>query len=46
MVDKSREKHERNGVGTIVDSDGTLWINEKNIEEGQDHKNLQVTAVK
>ena len=29
MVDISRETHERNGVGAIVDSDGRLWLNEK-----------------
>ena len=45
MVDISREAYEREGVDTIVDSDGRLWLNAKHIE-GLDHKNLQVTTVK
>ena len=32
MVDISRETFERNGIETIVDNDGILWLNEKNIE--------------
>ena len=40
MVNISREKYERNGIETIVDNDGILWLNEKHIEEGLDHKNL------
>ena len=39
MVDKSRETYERNGVETIVDSDGILWLNKKHIEEGLNHEN-------
>ena len=38
MVDKSRETYERNGVETIVDSDGILWLNKKHIE-GLNHEN-------
>ena len=29
MVDVSRETYEKNGVETIVDGDGILWLNEK-----------------
>ena len=33
MVDISREMYERNGIETIVDNDGILWLNKKYIEE-------------
>ena len=45
MVDISRKTYERNGVEPIVDSDGILWLNEKHIEEGLDHKKLRKTTV-
>ena len=32
MFDIIREKLERNGVETIVDSDGIMWLNEKHLE--------------
>ena len=32
MADISREKYERNGIDTIVDNDGILWLNERLIE--------------
>ena len=41
MVDISRKAYERNDIEKIVDNDGILWLNEKNIEEGLDHKNLR-----
>ena len=41
MVDVSRKACEKNGIETIVDSDGILRLNEKHIEEG----NLLVTIV-
>ena len=41
MVDINREMYGRNGVETIVDNDGILWLNEKHIEEGLDHKDLR-----
>ena len=45
MVDISRKKYEKNCVETLVDNDGTWWLNEKEIEEGLDHKNLRnITA--
>ena len=31
MVDISRKTYERNGIETIVDNDGILWLNEKHI---------------
>ena len=40
MIDISREPYERNGIGTIVDSDGVLCLNEKHVEQGLDHKHL------
>ena len=41
MVDISRKTYERRGIETIVDNDGTLWLNEKQKEEGLNHKNLR-----
>ena len=38
--------YERNGVETIEDSDGILWLNEKHIKEGLDNKDLRPTTVK
>ena len=46
MVDISRKTYERNGIKTIADNDGILWLNEKHIEEGLDHKNLQEITIK
>ena len=34
------------GIQTIADSYGILWLNEQHMEEGLDHKILQVTIVK
>ena len=33
-------------VERIVDNDGILWLNEKHIEEGLNHKNLQEVTTK
>ena len=41
MVDISRKTYERIGLETIIDNDGIMWLNEKHIEEGLDHKNLR-----
>ena len=38
MVDVSRRAYERNGIKAIVDNDEILWLNERHIEEGLDHK--------
>ena len=43
---KCEKTCEKNGVETIVDSDGILWLNEKNIEQGLDHKNLRDITIK
>ena len=34
MIDISGKRYGRNGIETIVDNDGILWLNEKRIEEG------------
>ena len=41
MVNISRKTNERNDIVTMVDNDGILWLNEKHIEEGLNHENLQ-----
>ena len=46
MIDISRKTYGGNGIKTIVDNDGTLWLNEKRIEEGLDHKNLRENIIK
>ena len=45
MIDISK-KHESNGIEVIVDGIGTLWLNEKYIEEKLYHKNLPVITKK
>ena len=40
MVGISKDTYENNDIETIVDSIGTLWVNEKNIEEELGYKNL------
>ena len=45
MIDKSRKTYERNGIETIADNDGILWLNEKLIEQGLNHENVrEITA--
>ena len=46
MLDISRKKYDRNGIETIIDNDGILWLNEKHTEEGLDHKNLRDITTK
>ena len=46
IVDISRKTYERNGIETIVDNDGILWLNEKHIEVGLDHKYLKEIIIK
>ena len=41
MVDITRKTYEQNGIETIVDNDGILWLSEKHIEEGLAHKNVE-----
>ena len=45
MVDISKETYESN-IEVIVDCVGTLWLNEKHIEEKLGHKNLPVITNK
>ena len=40
MVDISKKTYENNGIEVIVDGIGTLWLNEKHVEEKLRHKNL------
>ena len=46
MVDISRKTYERNSIETIVDNDQILWLNEKHIQKGLDHKNLRKITTK
>ena len=46
MVDVRRKTDESNGIEKIVNNDGILWLNEKHIEEGLDHKNLREITTK
>ena len=41
VVEISRKTYERNVTETIVENDEILWLNEKHVEEGLDHKYLQ-----
>ena len=38
--------YEGNGIETRVDNGGILWLNDKHIDEGLGHKNLQETTKK
>ena len=38
--------YEKNGILTKVDNNGILWLNEKHIEQGLDHKSLRETTSK
>ena len=40
MVDITKKAFENNGIEVIVDGIGTLWFNEKHVEERLGHKNL------
>ena len=46
MADISRKTYERSGIEAIVDNDGVLWLKEKHVKEGLDHKNLQEITIK
>ena len=46
MVDISKKTFEKNDIEVIVDGIGTLWLNEKHIEEKLGHKNLPVITNK
>ena len=38
--------YENNGIESIIDDTGTLWLNEKHTEEKLGHKNLPAIANK
>ena len=38
MVDISRRTYERIGIEIVVDNDAILWLNEKPVVGGLDHK--------
>ena len=40
MTDISKTTYERNGIETIVDNDGILWLSEKHIEEEVRSQNI------
>ena len=46
MVDIGKEIYKNNDIKVIVDGIGTLWLNEKHIEETLGHKNLPVITNK
>ena len=46
MVDINKKIYENNDIELIVDGFGTLWLNEKHIEEKLGHKNLSVITNK
>ena len=46
MVDIGKETYENNDIEVIVDGIGTLWLNEKHIEQKLGHKNLPVITNK
>ena len=46
MVDISRKTYDYNGIETKVRNNGILWLSEKQIEEGLDHKYLRELAIK
>ena len=40
MVDTSKRKYENHDIEVMVNGIGTLWLNEKHIEEKLGHKTL------
>ena len=46
MVDITKEAYKNNSIEVIVDGIGTLWLNEKHVEEKLGHKNLPVLTNK
>ena len=46
MVDIVKETYEKNNIEAIVNGIGTLWLNEKHIEEKLGRQNLPVFANK
>ena len=46
MVNINKETYENNNIEAIIDGIGTLWLNEKHIEEKLGHKNLPAITSK
>ena len=46
LVDIGKETYKSNGIKVIVDDIGTLWLNEKHIEEKLGQKKLPVITKK
>ena len=46
MVDESRGTYERYSIETIVENDEILWLSEKHIKEGLDHKSFAGNCIK
>ena len=46
MTNIRKKTYERNGIETTVDNGKILWLNEKHIDEGLGHKNLQEITIK
>ena len=46
MVDITKKAFENNGIEVIVGGIGTLWFNEKHVEERLGHKNLPLITNK
>ena len=46
MVDIRRKMYERNGIETIVEKNGMLWLNINRTKEGLDQKNLKWITIK
>ena len=46
MIFISTKRYDRKGIQTKIDNNRILWLNEKYIEEGLDHKNLREIRIK
>ena len=46
MDDISRKTYEKNGIKTIEDIDGILWLHKKQLEEGLNLKRLRKVTTK
>ena len=46
MFNIDKETYKNNDIEAIIDSIGTLWLNEKKIEEKLGHKNIPVITNK
>ena len=46
LVDIGKETYKSNGIKVIVDDIGTLWLNEKHVEEKLGQKNIPAVTNK